>query len=189
MSDAATVRPHLLRWFDSRRVVFWHDPDGQYAADLDGLDLPGVQTIRVANDEFAVKNRLLHDEPTGKFLVYRSGPVPNGTGDWLLDLELAYGVFTADRTALVAQDLGLAGKGIDEVVQAHEKFFNAAKRVQSLKALLSPEDDAAKLRAKISAVVLGQREHSLLEITRTLLTENAKGASRQVRRPRRLRPR
>lgn len=176
MSDAATVRPHLLRWSDSRRVVFWHDPEGQYAADLDGLDLPGIQTIRVANDEFAVKNRLLHDEPEGKFLVYRSGQVQSGIGDWLLDLELAYGVFTADRTALVAQDLGLVGRGIDEVVQAHEKFFNAAKRVQSLKALLSSEDDAARLRAKISAVVLGQREHSLLEITRTLLIENAKGS-------------
>ncbi|WP_329484228.1 BREX-1 system phosphatase PglZ type A [Kribbella sp. NBC_01484] len=176
MSDAATVRPHLLRWFDSRRVVFWHDPDGQYAADLDGLELQGTQTIRVANDEFAVKNRLLHDEPEGKFLVYRSGALPSGIGNWLLDLELAYGVFTADRTALVAQDLGLVGKGIDEVVQAHEKFFNAAKRVQSLKALLNPEDDATDLRAKMTAVVLGLKDsHSLLEITRTLLTENAKG--------------
>ena len=142
MSDAATVRPHLERWFESRRVVFWHDPDGQYAADLDGLDLPGVQTIRVANNEYGIKNRLLHDEPTSKFLVYRSGQVPTGIGNWLLDLELAYGVFTADRTALVAQDLGLTGEGIDEVVQAHEKFFNATKRVQSLKALLNPEDDA-----------------------------------------------
>jgi uncharacterized protein (TIGR02687 family) len=175
MSDATTVRPHLERWFESHRVVFWHDPDGQFAADLDSLDLPGVQTIRVTNDEYGIKSRLLHDEPTSKFLVYRSGQVPTGIGNWLLDLELAYGVFTADRTALVAQDLGLTGEGIDEVVQAHEKFFNATKRVQSLKALLNPEDDAAKLRAKITAVVLGQREHSLLEITRVLLTENAKG--------------
>lgn len=177
MSDAGTVRPHLLRWFDSRRVVFWHDPEGQYASDLDSLDLPGIQMVRVANDEFAVKNRLLHDEPIGKFLVYRSGQVPSGIGDWLLDLELAYGVFTADRTALVAQDLGLVGKGIDEVVQAHEKFFNATKRVQSLKALLNSEDDARDLRAKMTAVLLGLKDsHSLLEITRTLLTENARGA-------------
>ncbi len=176
MSDTTTVRPHLLRWFDSRRVVFWHDPEGQYAADLDNLDLPGIQTIRVANDEFAVKNRLLHDDPAGRFLIYRSGRAPSGIGDWLLDLELAYGVFTADRAALVAQDLGLAGKGIDEVVQAHEKFFHATKRVQSLKALLNPEDDATDLRAKMTAAVLGRKDsHSLLEITRTLLTENAKG--------------
>jgi len=175
MSDANAVRPHLVRWFDSRRVAFWHDPDGQYAADLDNFDLPGIQTIRVANDEFAVKNRLLHDEPEGKFLVYRSGQVPSGIGDWLLDLELAYGVFTADRTALVAQDLGLSVTGVNEVVQAHEKFFNATKRVQALKALLNPDDDATDLRAKMTAVVLGLKDsHSLLEITRALLSENAK---------------
>ncbi|MFF4937306.1 BREX-1 system phosphatase PglZ type A [Micromonospora sp. NPDC000729] len=176
MSDAATVRPHLERWFETRRVAFWHDPDGQYAADLDDLELPGVQTIRVANDEFGIKSRLLHDEPTSKFLVYRSGHVPTGIGNWLLDLELAYGVFTADRTTLVAQLLGLTGTGIDEVVQTHEKFFNATKRVQSLKALLNAEDDATDLRAKMTAVVLGLKDsHSLLEITRTLLTENARG--------------
>lgn len=175
MSEVASVRPHLERRFEDYRVVFWHDPEGQYARDLDNFELPGVQTIRVANNEYGIKNRLLHDEPTSKFLVYRSGQVPAGVGNWLLDLELAYGIFTADRTSLVAQDLGLTAEGIDEAVRTHEKFFNASKRVQSLKALLNPEDDAAKLRAKITAVVLGQREHSLLEITRTLLVENAKG--------------
>ena len=82
MSEAAAVRPHLLRWFDSRRIVFWHDPEGQYAPEVDGLDLPGIHTIRVANDEFAVKNQLLHAEPEGKFLVYRSGRLPSGIGDW-----------------------------------------------------------------------------------------------------------
>ena len=175
MSEVASVRPHLERRFEYYRVVFWHDPEGQYAGDLDNLELPGVQTIRVANNEYGIKSRLLHDEPTSKFLLYRSGQVPAGVGNWLLDLELAYGVFTADRPSLVAQDLGLTAEGIDEVVRSHEKFFNATKRVQSLKALLSPEDDAAKLRAKITAVVLGQREHSLLEITRALLVENSTG--------------
>ena len=133
MSEVATVRPHLERRFENHRVVFWHDPEGQYAADLDRLDLAGVQTIRVAKNEYGIKSRLLHDEPTGKFLVYRSGQVPAGTGNWLLDLELAYGVFTADRTSLVAQDLGLTAEGIEEVVQAHEKFFNATKRFRVLR--------------------------------------------------------
>lgn len=175
MSEVAAVRPHLERRFVDYRLVFWHDPEGQYESELDSIDLPGVTTVRIANNEFAVKNRLLHDQPSAKFLVYRSGQVPTGIGNWLLDLELAYGVFTADRSSLVSQDLGLTAEGIDEVVQAQAKFFNASKRVQSLKALLTPEDDAARLRAKMSAVVLGQKEHSLLEITRTLLVENANG--------------
>lgn len=175
MTEVATVKPHLERRFVDHRIVFWHDPEGQYAVDLDGLDLPGVTTIRVANDEYAIKNRLLHGQPEDKCLVYRSGQVPAGIGNWLLDLELAYGVFTADRSSLVSQDLGLTAEGVDEVVEAHEKFFNAGKRVQSLKLLLTPADDAARLRAKMSAVVLGQKEHSLLEISRTLLSENANG--------------
>ena len=131
MSEIATVRMHLERRFENFRVVFWHDPEGQYATGLDRLDLPDVQTICIANNEYGIKNRLLHDEPESKFLVYRSGKVPMGIGNWLLDLELAYGVFTADRTALVAQELGLTAEGIDEVVQAHEKFFNAPSALRA----------------------------------------------------------
>lgn len=169
------IGDYLERRFNDHRVVFWHDPEGQYASEIDGLDLPGVTTLRVANDEYGIKHRLLHEQPDDKFLVYRTGLPPAGTSNWLLDLELAYGVFTADRSSLVSQDLGLSADGIDEVVQAHEKFFNAGRRVQRLKALLTLDDDAARLRAKMSAVVIGQKEHSLLEITRTLLIENAKG--------------
>lgn len=176
MSDVAAVRAHLQRWFDRRRLVFWHDPEGQYIDDLCNLDLPGVETIRVANDEFGIKTRLVHGEPAGKFLVYRPGAVPSGIGNWLLDLELAYGVFTADRTALVAQNLGLSADGVAEVVAAHEKFFNAVKRVDKLKALLHPDDDPTDLSAKMCAVLVGLKDsHSLLEITRALLIENANG--------------
>ncbi|WP_018600840.1 BREX-1 system phosphatase PglZ type A [Mycobacterium sp. 155] len=173
MSSVAAVLPHLKRRFENHRIVFWHDPDGQYTDDLETLNLPDVQTIRVTNDEYGIKHRLLHVEPTAKFLVYRSGPCPTGIGNWLLDLELAYGTFTANRASLVAQDLGLTAEGINDAVRDHEKFFNATKRIQSLTVLLSPDDDATDLCAKMSAVVLGQRENSFLEITRTLLIENA----------------
>lgn len=181
MGEAAAVKELLGLRFETQRVVFWHDPDGEYASDLDVLDFDGVETIRVGNDEYAVKNRLLHVTPKGKFLIYRSGTIPAGIGNWLLDLELAYGVFTADRTTLVQQDLGLTADGIDEVVRVHEKFFRAAKRVQSIKALLDSDDDADRLRAKMSAVLLAQREHSLLELTRALLIENAAGADVKYR--------
>jgi uncharacterized protein (TIGR02687 family) len=175
MSDTNTVRPHLERRFASQRIVFWHDPNGQYADDLDSLDLPRVETIRVADNEFGVRHRLLRSGSTEKFLVYRAGRVADGIGNWLLDLELAYGVFTADRGSLIAQDLGLDAVGVDEVVRAHEKFFSADQRIEALKALLNPGDDLDRLQAKMVAVVLGQREHLLAEITRTLLIENAQG--------------
>ncbi|MDQ1247937.1 MAG: hypothetical protein QG597_2309 [Actinomycetota bacterium] len=170
------IREALERRFAAQRVVFWHDPSGDYSADVDALALDDVTTIRVANDEYAVKHRLLHLEPTAKFLVYRSDPVPDGIGNWLLDLELAYGVFTADRASLMQQQLGLTGEGVGQVIADHESFFRAAKRVQALKGLVDAGDDATLLQAKMCAVLLGQREHSLLELTRTMLIENSTGA-------------
>jgi len=177
MSEIAGVLEHLARRFAGQRVVFWYDPEGEYAEDLEHLDLPGVSLIRVSNNEYGVKNRLLHEAPSGRFLVYREGAAPAGVANWLLDLELAYGVFTADRTSLIQNDLGLTADGIDEVLRAHEKFFRAAKRAQALKALLEPDDSPDRLRAKMTAVLLGQQEHSLLELTRALLVENAAGGT------------
>jgi hypothetical protein len=52
-------------------------------------------------------------EPKAKFLVYRQGAVPTGITNWLLDLELAYGVFTADRASLLRHDLGLKDEGTE----------------------------------------------------------------------------
>ncbi|GGN18417.1 uncharacterized protein (TIGR02687 family) [Actinoplanes campanulatus] len=177
MSEPATIRAHLRRRFETNRLVFWHDPDGEYAGELDSLDLGDVRIVRVENNEYGLKHRMLRAEPERRFLVYRPGPAPADIGNWLLDLELTYGVFTADRVSLVRQELGLTGEGMDEALRAHERFFRSAKRVQALRALLGPADDARLLRAKMSAVLLGQREHSLLEITRTVLTEHA-GESR-----------
>lgn len=175
MSEITGVREHLARRFGGQRVVFWHDPAGEYAADLERLDLPGVAIVQVANDEYGIKNRLLHEEPVTKFLVYRKGAAPSGVDNWLLDLELAYGVFTADRTSLIQNDLGLTAGGVDEVLRTHEKYFRAGKRALALKVLLESEDSPDRLRAKMTAVLLGQQEHSLLELTRTLLIENATG--------------
>ncbi|RRD53426.1 BREX-1 system phosphatase PglZ type A [Buchananella hordeovulneris] len=175
MSSLNAVLPHLEQRFESQRLVFWHDTEGEYAAEIGTLDLGEITTLRIENNEYAVKYRVLHHEPTAKFLIYRAGDVPVGIGNWLLDLELAYGVFTADRPALMRQDLGLDDPRIDEVVRRHEKFFRAAKRVQPLKALVMADDDADRLRAKMCAVLLGQREHSMLELIRALLMENADG--------------
>ena len=175
MNSLRAVLPHLEQRFESQRLVFWHDNGGEYTSEVDALDLAGITTLRVRNNEYAVKNRVLHDEPGGKFLIYRDGPVPSDTGNWLLDLELAYGVFTADWVALVRQELGLIGTEIDEVVREHEGYFRDTERVQRLKELLAADDDVDRLRAKMCAVLLDQREHSMLELTRTLLIENSRG--------------
>ncbi|AZZ42537.1 BREX-1 system phosphatase PglZ type A [Acidipropionibacterium jensenii] len=179
MSSLASVLPHLEEQFARHRLVFWHDPDGDYADELSSVDLHGVTVAAVSNDEYALKYQMLHERPDAKFLVYRQGAAPVGIRNWLLDLELSYGVFTADRTVLLRHDLGLACNGVDQVLDAHESFFRSSKRTEALKTLLNAADSTDLVQAKMCAVLMDQNEHSMLELTRSLLIENADGSSHE----------
>ena len=154
--------------------MFWHDPAGEYAADLDALDLGAVNVIRIEDNEFGAKHTLLADH-VSKYLVYRSGDVPRGTGNWLLDLELAYGVFTANKTSMLQQELGLNDPALLSVIEQHQKFFAANSRKQALEKLLSDGDDATLLRAKMCQVLVKASGNKLTDIVRELLVENAAG--------------
>lgn len=172
MTDLTSVQDALQSRLASQRVVFWHDSAGEYASDLDALDLGAINVIRVEDNEFSVKNTLLADH-VSKHLVYRSGDVLGGTGNWLLDLELAYGVFTADKTSMLQQELGLNDPSLQPVIQQHQKFFAANSRKQALEKLLSDGDDAARLRAKMCQVLVKASGNKLTDIVRELLVENA----------------
>ncbi|MCR2763852.1 BREX-1 system phosphatase PglZ type A [Microbacterium sp. zg.B48] len=176
MTDLTSVQDVLQSRLASRRVVFWHDPAGEYAADLDALDLGPVNVIRVEDNEFGVKNTILADH-VSKHLVYRRGDIPRGTANWLLDLELAYGVFTADKTSMLQQELGLNDPALLPVIEQHQKFFAANTRKQALEKLLNDGDDAARLRAKMSQVLVKASGNKLTDIVRELLVENAAGKS------------
>lgn len=174
MTDLASVQDALKSRLASQRVVFWHDPAGEYGTELDALDLGAVNVIRVQDDEFGVKNTLLADN-VSKHLVYRCGDLPRGTANWLLDLELAYGLFTADKTSMLQQELGLNDPTLVPVIEQHQKFFAANTRKQALLKRLNDGDDTARLRAKMCQVLVNASGHKLTDIVRELLIENAAG--------------
>lgn len=175
MTHTSTIRDHLAVRFGQQRIVVWHDPDGSYTDEVEAQMPSDATLIKVGNNEFAIKHRVLREEPERKFLIYRTWQIPEGTSNWLLDIELANGVFTADRAALVQAELGLTAPGTEGLAAQHTEFFSNAKLTSKLKPMLNPGDDLTTVLAKMCAVLLGQREHSFSELTRTLLNQHAEG--------------
>src|SRR5690606_13997636 len=102
MSKTPTIADHLAARFEGSRIVVWHDSEGSYADELEDQLPVGVTVLRVADSEFALKHRILREDKVSKFLIYRTGRVPEGVANWLLDIELSNGpIFTADRSALM----------------------------------------------------------------------------------------
>lgn len=182
MSALSIIQRQLGERFEAPgeagRIVIWNDPDGDYDNGcIEDLDLPGVTVLRVDGNEFAIKRRVLAAEPTRKFLIHRPSPGPDDpVANWLLDLELAYGTFTADPASLVVQELG-GGPALREVAEQYPTFFREESRVAALKARLEDGDDATDIAAKMVAAVIGCQGNSLDVIWRNLLTENASGES------------
>ena len=117
----------LLQKFENNRIVCWRDVKCELHDEFDALNLPEVEKIEVQNNEFSVLYRVLRAEPEKKFLIFSSGPIPNDSDNWLLDLELTYDIFQADQASLWLGELGLGYEFVN-LTDEHQQFFSSAKR-------------------------------------------------------------
>ena len=170
----------LTNLFEKQRIVFWYDTRHEFRADFAGLELPGIDKIELANNEFGVKHRVLRAQPAQKFLLYRDGPEPEHLHNWLLDVQLASGhTFRTDQVALWLAELEL-GPDCYPLLEAHVAFFEAAKRREALRAMLENGDSQNALRQKMLAVCVGS-EPRLDVMLEALLADVAEGADTRMK--------
>jgi uncharacterized protein (TIGR02687 family) len=148
------LKPALDKLFQQHRLVFWYDEGADMRALFEHLALSDVEKVVIDNNEFALKYRLLKEQPKQKFLVYQAKERPADAHNWLLDLVLSHHEFHTDMSSLQLQDLDLPLE-FKPLVKEHEKFFNSEKRAHAFKALLEPEDRESKLQLKMLSVVCG----------------------------------
>jgi uncharacterized protein (TIGR02687 family) len=177
MSDR--IAASLRQLFEDHRIVFWYDADRDMRAEFDALDLAGVTKLEIANNEFGLKHRILRQEPGAKFLLFKDGPEPDMTDNWLLDLQLASAVFKADQAAIWLAELGLPLQ-FENVVRGHIEFFRAKSRVDALKRLMQASDTQTQMRLRMLAVCAGA-EGGLDTVIEALLGELAHGKDDALR--------
>ena len=163
----------LTRLFERHRIVFWYDAGQELRADFDALELAGIEKLELTNNEFGIKHKILREHRTQKFLLYQEGPQPRNLENWLLDVQLAQGVFRTDQVGLWLAELEL-GIEFTDLVQAHEEFFKAVKRKNNLKRLLKPDDTPGKIRLRMLGVCSGA-DAKLDTVLESLLAELSEG--------------
>ena len=167
----------LAHQFERHRIVVWNDPTGEMRDEFEAVALPGVVKLSIANNEFGLKFRMLRAEPKASFLLYRDAARPDDIDNWLLDVELAHGVFRADQVALWRADLALPER-FDSLLAAHREFFRAAKRLEKLKTRLRNDDTETIVRLRMLGVCAGA-DGGFDTVVEALLAELADGLGRQ----------
>ncbi len=183
--DLSHIQAHLKRLFTSggpdhvgHRVVWWHDPEGEFDGELDGLGVDachdgGVTLIRLDGaSTLAVKVRLLLDEPNGRFLLYQSGAAPDRTQDLLLDIKRWAAPFAADKSTLILRELGLTDAlTLKPYITDRARFFASRERFEKLQRLVEPGDGEDALDLKIMAVLARTPQPQLTQVLRLVLSE------------------
>nr|MBC8504153.1 BREX-1 system phosphatase PglZ type A [Chloroflexota bacterium] len=95
----------IHRLFDAHDIVFWYDTKRELRQEYESLSIPGIEKIELQNNEYGVKYRVLREEPNQKVLLYHEGPQPDDLNNWLLDVQLAQGTFSADQVSMYLTEL------------------------------------------------------------------------------------
>ena len=86
--------------FNAHSVVFWHDVEAEFTSVVDGMQLDGVQLVRL-EDTPALRVKIdIERSPDQRWLIYSTQPEPEPAQDWLLDVRMRSKSFRADTTSI-----------------------------------------------------------------------------------------
>ncbi len=158
------IRDGLERSFVKDRLVVWRDPEGRFREEFDAIEIPKVTKLVADRNEFALKHRVLIEEPDAYFLIYRPGTPPPDEQNWLLDIEIGYGLFTADKADLIRSELNLP-LHYGALIRDHLAFFASRQRTLRLKGLLLGKERETEIRRHMLAICAGSNsaDEAILE--------------------------
>ena len=156
MSELFTINNKLQaaleKIFQQHRLVFWYDDKAEMSELFESIQLPGIEKLKITNNEFTLKHKLLVENPKQSFLLYQPSAKPSDNDNWLLDLLMSNYEFHTEASSLFLQELDLPQE-FKGLIQAHEEFFGNQKRVSDLKTVLEKEDRESLIRLKMLCVI------------------------------------
>lgn len=156
---------------DTRKLVFWYDDKGEFAEDMDNVELANAKVYRLQPDnQFYTKYFLERVDKTTNYLIYAPFPKPDVKENHLEDTLLYSRRFFADRASLLSVDLGIEEK-YKPIIEKHIKFFANKDRTQRFYDLEIENFNEQNILTGLLSAVCKTKTCSFEEVLRVVLTE------------------
>ena len=164
----------------SRQIVFWYDAKGDFAEDVDKLQLTNAKIWRLtATNNFLTKYTIEELEPHTNFLVYSNGPRPDDHDNWLLDTLLYSSEFTADRVSMVMNELAVP-QTLRGVFTRYERFFQNKDRTARFASYGFVDYSERAIDVAVLSVLAGQKSSSVANSLRAIFCESLSEADNRI---------
>ena len=160
---------------DTRKLVFWYDPNGDFKEDIDTLELANARLLKAGeNNQFYIKYFLEIEDKTTNYLVYAPFEKPDIHTNHLVDTIKYSKEFFADRISLVMVDLGINEK-YRYIIKKYEKFFASKERTQRFCDLELELFNEQTIETALMAVLCKCKSVSFEDILRCVLSDDFDG--------------
>ena len=85
------IHDSLRTMLNRHRLVFWYDPERQWADAFESFDQPNVHKLKIEGNEFGTKVAIHRDRDRDAcYLLYFPSARPLDNENWLLDMLMLY---------------------------------------------------------------------------------------------------
>lgn len=156
-----------------RKLIFWYDAAGEFAEDVDTLELKNAKIYHLRRDnQFRTKILLEREDTTTNYLIYAPFPKPDARDNHLEDTLRYSKEFFADKASFLAADLGMDER-CKAVLQKYIKFFSDKKRTQAFYDLEIASYSRTSIELGIMSVLCRCRQPVFEEIVRCVLLNSS----------------
>lgn len=156
---------------DTRKIVFWYDDAGEFAEDIDTLEIARAKLHKLTQTNlFSTKYLLERQDTESSYLIYAPFPKPDARDNALEDTLLYSRRFYADRASLLAADLGIDEK-YKPVIQKYIKFFAAKDRTQRFYDFEIENFTKESIETALMSALCKTRTASFEDVLRVVLTD------------------
>ena len=158
--------------FYQRRIIFWHDEDGEFLDELDDIRLDNAKLLMLTGtNNYAAKKLLNVDDTASNYLVYTPIAYESQEDNWLLNMELYSEEFRADMVSMWLSDAGLPGTlEFRRLMKVYKKFFGAGSRRAAFAKLNKGISTAAGLHLAVMAAICGAKDAQPGSIIKSVIT-------------------
>ncbi len=125
-----------LYYGKKRHIVFWYDEEGEFAEDIDELNLDNVRVLKLTeNNSYTIKYEIEKVDKASNFLIYAKMQKPSARTNYLLDILKYSTEFSTDKTTAIMRELGVKDDSLRGVFKKYLKFFNNKERYAAFEKL------------------------------------------------------
>ena len=157
--------------FYKRRIIIWHDEDGEFADKISEITLTNAKVVALTGTNyFSTKKLLGIDDTSSNYLVYCPIAYESQEDNWLLDIELYSEEFRADLVSMWMSEMGIPQTpGLRKGFKSYRKFFNAKERRRWITMQANIPTTPAQLQMAVMAALAGLKEAKADQIIKAVL--------------------